>query len=126
MADEIRQLAVNHHDDLPAFDPFDLARHANVLGDPAQYFLDLQSGVPLVVRHADGAPVFVVDDRGQLRPHAEYRAGAIAPHELPEVEATPNRFHFGRGRRRMRAGAEYAGAKTGFAFGATVTNPPAR
>ena len=109
----MRDLAICHHDDAEGFDPFNLDAHAEVLGDPADYFLNLQTHVPIVTRHSDGEPAFVIDDAGKLRPFAAFAAGEIRPHELPVMELTPNKYHFGQGILRAREKAT-AGARTGF------------
>jgi len=68
-----------------------LTVHAEVLGDPALFFVETLGPVVRVVEHATGLPRFVVDESGRLRPYAtpgpsgqavaadlDYRAGAAA------------------------------------------------
>lgn len=49
---------------------YDLSAHADVLGDPADYFVSSEGRIkPLVVRHEDGIPVAYLEEDGSLTPY---------------------------------------------------------
>lgn len=67
---------------MPRREPeFDLSQYAEALGDPSAYFVDHRGrDKPLVVRHEDGMPAFVIEDDDTLTP---YEAPAPDPSAAP-------------------------------------------
>jgi hypothetical protein len=50
---------------------FDLSKHADTLGDPADYFVDEHAGAYRVVRHSDGVVVGLLHPDGVILPYAQ-------------------------------------------------------
>lgn len=73
----------------------DLSAHAAVLGNPADYFVSSAGRPkPLVVRHADGEPVFIIEADGSLTPYGAPAPPAPAPPVVGDLDhrADPARF----------------------------------
>lgn len=53
---------------MPRFS-LDLGQYEAIIGDPADYFVDhVGRAKPLIVRHSDGVPAYVVEDDDTITP----------------------------------------------------------
>lgn len=103
------------------FDPLDLGRHADALGDPADWFVDSQLHYPRVVRHSSGRAEYLIDAEGSLRPLAELPS--LPGHLLPRAVHLGHRYEFGPAPDAKGPGIDLASAPGAFRLGAVVTNP---